>query len=47
MESYRDHPEHIAVANGMFWAIAGDRIGMDVAENSSLPTTHAIRHASA
>lgn len=37
IESYRDHPEHAAFANGMFRPIAGDRLSLDFADVSSLP----------
>ena len=32
IESYRDHPEHVAFANRLFRPIAGDRITIDFAE---------------
>lgn len=35
--SYRDHPDHVAFANGLFRTIACDRISIDFAEVSGLP----------
>ncbi len=35
--SYRDHPDHVAFANGFFRPIAGDRLSLDFAEAGALP----------
>ena len=32
IDSYRDHPDHVAFANGLFRPIAGDRVSMDFVE---------------
>jgi len=32
IESYRDHPDHVAFANQFFRPIAGDRISIDFSE---------------
>ena len=33
IDSYRDHPDHVAFANKLFRPIAGDRISIDFSEN--------------
>ena len=40
IESYRDHPGHIAFANSRFRPIANDRISFDFAEADTAPVTH-------
>lgn len=48
IESYREHPDHVAFANGMFRPVAGDRLSLNFADVSSLPVvraTHATRRA--
>ncbi len=37
VDSYRDHPEHVAFANRFFRPIAAERISVDYASASSLP----------
>lgn len=46
IESYRDHPEHVAFANSLFRPIADDRVSIDFAETdttSATRTTVALR----
>jgi fructose-bisphosphate aldolase class II len=33
IDSYRDHPDHVAFADKLFRPIAGDRISIDFSEN--------------
>ncbi len=40
--SYRDNPEHLAFANQMFRAIAGDRISIDFVEITDVPDAGAM-----
>ncbi len=42
IESYRDHPDHVAFANQLFRPIAGDRISIDFAEVVSAPEVNII-----
>lgn len=39
--AYRDHPDHMAFANELFRPIAGDRVSIDFADASGLPTIRA------
>jgi fructose-bisphosphate aldolase class II len=39
IDSYRDHPDHVAFADGLFRPIAGNRITIDFAEVADAPTT--------
>jgi fructose-bisphosphate aldolase class II len=40
IESYRDHPEHVAFANSLFRPLAGDRVSIDFVEADNTPATH-------
>jgi fructose-bisphosphate aldolase class II len=39
VESYRDHPDHVAFANSLFRPIAGDRVSIDFAEADKAAVT--------
>jgi fructose-bisphosphate aldolase class II len=38
IDSYRDHPDHIAFADGLFRPIAGNRVTIDFVEMADAPT---------